>query len=127
MLLLEFAKPLLQLTICKEYLMARKTTTGTGIPRKKKALATSQAVVVEAVKAQAPVEVHKKAPAAQTPAKKSTMNLDEEIRRRAYELFLQRNGAAGDPNHDWLIAEREVRSRHTGKEQLSAMAAAQGR
>ena len=107
--------------------MARKTTTGTGTPRKKKAAANSQPLAVEAVKALAPVEVPKKAPAAQTPAKKATMNLDEEIRRRAYELFLQRNGAAGDPNHDWLIAEREVRSRRTGKEQLSAMAAAQGR
>jgi Protein of unknown function (DUF2934) len=127
MLLLEFVKPLLQLTICKEYLMARKTTTGTGTPRKKKAVAASQPIVAEEIKAQAPVEVPKKVAAAQAPAKKAFVSLDEEIRRRAYELFLQRNGAAGDPNHDWLIAEREVRARHTGKEQTSAMAAAQGR
>jgi hypothetical protein len=39
-------------------------------------------------------------------------NLDEEIRRRAYELYLQRNGKAGDPNRDWFVAEREVRARH---------------
>ncbi len=39
-------------------------------------------------------------------------NLDEEIRRRAYELFVQRNGAAGDPNRDWLVAESEVKARH---------------
>jgi hypothetical protein len=39
-------------------------------------------------------------------------NLDEEIRRRAYELFLQRNGNGGDPNRDWLAAENEVKARH---------------
>lgn len=39
-------------------------------------------------------------------------NLDEEIRRRAYELYLQRNGKAGDPNRDWFLAESEVRARH---------------
>lgn len=52
-------------------------------------------------------------------------NLDEEIRRRAYELFLERNGAAGDPNADWLIAEREIRARFAGKD--AALAATQGR
>lgn len=39
-------------------------------------------------------------------------NLDEEIRHRAYELYLQRNGQGGDENGDWLSAEREVRARH---------------
>jgi hypothetical protein len=38
--------------------------------------------------------------------------LDEEIRHRAYELYLQRNGQAGDPVKDWFVAEREVRARH---------------
>jgi hypothetical protein len=43
--------------------------------------------------------------------------IEDEIRRRAYEIYLQRakNGqSAGDQNQDWLIAEREVRSRFTG-------------
>lgn len=39
-------------------------------------------------------------------------NMDEEIRNRAYELYLERHGQAGDPNRDWLVAEREVRARH---------------
>ena len=52
------------------------------------------------------------------------VNLDEEIRRRAYELFLERKGAAGDPTADWFIAEHEVRARHAGKD--SAFAARQG-
>jgi len=54
----------------------------------------------------------------------SNVNLDEEIRRRAYELFLERKGAAGDPTADWFVAEHEVRARHAGKE--SAFAARQG-
>ena len=49
-------------------------------------------------------------------AKLVSVNLEEEIRRRAYELYLQRRattgGANGDENQDWLIAEREIRSRH---------------
>jgi len=42
----------------------------------------------------------------------SSASLDEEIRRRAYELYLQRNGSNGDPVGDWFVAEREVRARH---------------
>lgn len=34
-----------------------------------------------------------------------------EIRRRAYEIYLNRNGAPGDPVADWLQAERELRAR----------------
>jgi hypothetical protein len=32
----------------------------------------------------------------------------EEIRRRAYEIYLERNGLAGDALDDWLRAEREL-------------------
>jgi hypothetical protein len=32
----------------------------------------------------------------------------EEIRRRAYEIYLERNGHAGDELDDWLRAEREL-------------------
>jgi DUF2934 family protein len=38
--------------------------------------------------------------------------LEDEIRRRAYEIYLSRNGSPGDESQDWLIAEREVRARH---------------
>jgi hypothetical protein len=41
--------------------------------------------------------------------------VEEEIRRRAYELYLERRATAGDAdgneNQDWLIAEREILSR----------------
>ena len=33
------------------------------------------------------------------------------IRRRAYEIYLERGGVRGDPLADWIRAEREVRSR----------------
>lgn len=48
-------------------------------------------------------------------------NLDEEIRRRAYQLYLERKGAPGDPAADWIVAEREVRVRHARQD--SALAA----
>jgi hypothetical protein len=38
-------------------------------------------------------------------------NLDEEIRRRAYELYLARGGRPGNPHEDWLRAEQQVRQR----------------
>lgn len=51
-------------------------------------------------------------------------DLEEKIRQRAYELYLERhaNGHArsGDPHQDWLDAEREVRSRASGRERKLA-------
>ena len=32
----------------------------------------------------------------------------EEIKRRAYEIYLERNGLPGDALDDWLRAEREL-------------------
>jgi hypothetical protein len=54
------------------------------------------------------------APALAAEAKKNVfpINLDDEIRRRAYELFEQRNGAAGSEQEDWLRAESEVLARY---------------
>lgn len=73
-----------------------------------------------------PINVAPKPPAKKTPAGANLdhVNLDEEIRRRAYELFVERKGVAGDPAADWFVAEREVRARYAGKE--SAFAARQG-
>ena len=34
---------------------------------------------------------------------------EERIRLRAYELFLERSGAAGDAVSDWVRAESEIR------------------
>lgn len=40
------------------------------------------------------------------------INLEDEIRRRAYELFLQRGTAPGSEAEDWLTAEREIMQRY---------------
>lgn len=33
---------------------------------------------------------------------------EEQIRVRAYQFYLERGGAAGDPVADWIRAEREL-------------------
>jgi len=40
------------------------------------------------------------------------INLEDEIRRRAFELYQQRGSASGSEAEDWLTAEREVRQRY---------------
>jgi hypothetical protein len=40
------------------------------------------------------------------------INLEDEIRRRAYELYEQRNGSTGSEQEDWLRAETEVLARY---------------
>jgi hypothetical protein len=59
-----------------------------------------------------------------TPNGAVSADLEEEIRHRAYELYLQRRAdgreAAGDPHQDWLTAEREILSRRTSRERKSA-------
>ena len=46
-----------------------------------------------------------------TPVKTSTVNLEEEIRRRAYELYELRGREHGFAEEDWERAEREVLDR----------------
>ena len=104
--------------------MPRKTI-GSSTPRKRKNGASAEAAAIQPLPVEVAPEVHENFTIADM--KESTVNLDEEIRRRAYELYLQRNGAAGDPNRDWFIAEREVRSRYAGHQSGHAFAASQGR
>jgi len=51
----------------------------------------------------------------------SAIDLEAEIRRRAYELYLMRGCTPGQENDDWFVAEREIRARYN---QLSARASA---
>jgi hypothetical protein len=39
------------------------------------------------------------------------MPSEEDIRRRAYELYLTRSGGIGDAEGDWYLAERELTQR----------------
>jgi hypothetical protein len=40
------------------------------------------------------------------------INIEDEIRRRAYEIFQQRGQAPGNEAEDWFAAEREVMQRY---------------
>jgi len=106
--------------------MARKTTGSSTTARSKKAASSIQPAAVQV----AP-ELGKEVPqngksANATPGKPVAFNLEEEIRRRAYELYLQRRATAGDANgnrdkdQDWLVAEREILARHSSHEQHTA-------
>jgi hypothetical protein len=35
---------------------------------------------------------------------------DEQIRERAFQVYLRRNGGPGDAHSDWIQAERELRT-----------------
>ncbi len=124
MSLIHYARPFLDLGICKEYCMARKTTGSSTTTRSKKAASSIQPAA-----AQAMPEVGKPLPQNGKSAnamrdKAVPSNLEEEIRRRAYELYLQRRATAGDANgnkdQDWLVAEREILARHGSHEQHTA-------
>jgi len=101
--------------------MARKTTTPTTTIRSKK---TGDSVPSAAV--QGALEVRKDARKDGKPSNVVSINLEEEIRSRAYELYLERRATAGgengngDENQDWLIAEREIRSRRGSQERHTA-------
>ena len=44
--------------------------------------------------------------------KASPVDVESEIRRRAYELYEQRGCLEGYEKEDWLVAEREVMARY---------------
>ena len=41
----------------------------------------------------------------------AVMMSEEQVRARAYELYLQRNGDLGTPEEDWFRAEAELRGK----------------
>ena len=51
-------------------------------------------------------------------------DVETEIRRRAYERFLARDGGPGDAVDDWCCAEREVREQRAQRAQQPEPAAA---
>jgi len=103
--------------------MARKTT-GIATTNRNKKTATLVQPAAEQVAPEVLKEVRKNGkPVSVTPVNRP-VNLEEEIRRRAYELYLQRRatagGANGDQNQDWLVAEREILSLQGSQEQHTA-------
>ncbi len=67
----------------------------------------------ETVPVQAAPEVRKLSVVKGEPRKNIVpINIEDEIRRRAYEIYLQRGPASGGEAEDWLTAEREVLQRY---------------
>ncbi len=114
--------------------MARKTTGSSSTPRGKKSAASIQPPVMQVApevvtdvpkNGKSAIKIQDKFGASNSVPSNLNLNLEEAIRRRAYELYLERRATAGgengygDENQDWLMAEREVRSR-LGEGQHSA-------
>jgi hypothetical protein len=58
-------------------------------------------------------ELRKKLEVVKTePRRVVPINIEDEIRRRAYELYQQRGATPGNEREDWLAAEREVKQRY---------------
>jgi len=54
---------------------------------------------------------------ARRPKKKATSQIElqnflDEVRKRAYEIFLQRGAAYGNDLDDWLKAEKEIKQKY---------------
>jgi hypothetical protein len=102
--------------------MARKTT-GNTTTRSKKTVTDVAPATMEMASDARKESPKKRKNATQVVPNVVSADLEQEIRHRAYELYLQRatsGGAHGDENQDWLVAEREVLSRQGGHEQHSA-------
>jgi len=41
-------------------------------------------------------------------------SLEEQIRVRAYQLYLERGGSGGSPEQDWFRAQQEIHGRRSG-------------
>jgi hypothetical protein len=102
MRLVHHFKPLLELGSCKEYSMSRKNTEKGTSNRSKK-----PAAIAPTPGTPVPTEVRRKV---------VPINLEDEIRRRAYEIYVERGRTPGDEHEDWLAAEREIRARYTHPE-----------
>ncbi len=60
--------------------------------------------------AKARTKTTKSKPAPAMAAKPTLSDVQEAIRLRAYEIYLQRAGQPGNPHEDWAVAEREIRN-----------------
>jgi DUF2934 family protein len=115
---------LLNLGTCKEYpIMARAKT-----PRNNAGNTNGQTVAPPVSTAPPETvseirEVRKTAPDARTIDGRNNIvpiNLEDEIRRRAYELWEQHGHEPGRDNEHWLLAEREILARYHAQRQQSA-------
>jgi len=61
------------------------------------------------------IEAPARAPRKTRAGNTDTAPTSDEIQLRAYQLYLERKGAPGDPLDDWVRAEHELRARNGSK------------
>jgi hypothetical protein len=95
----------------------RKVIAKKGVTKKSTATPEPEAVATQAASAAPTVKARAKAVVKSQPktkAKSMQVSIEDVIRLRAYEIYLQRGATPGDPHEDWDVAEREVRA-HFGE------------
>src|SRR5947209_15728826 len=93
--------------------MASKTTGNrtTGAPRKSTGPKGAKKTGPQPIPINSGLASHESA-VENAPATQAYPGIEEEIRRRAYELYEQRGRHGGSPEADWSRAETEVLSKH---------------
>jgi hypothetical protein len=108
----------LNLGICKEYSIMARPKSPTGSKQKETPTSNPKTGTAAPITAQAAAEAprpeSKKLGVVKTDSRANIVpiNLEEEVRRRAFELYQQRGCVAGYETQDWLTAEREVLQRY---------------
>jgi hypothetical protein len=118
---------LLNLGICKEYLFMAKKPRFRGNPTRSEENVSNTNPPTNEVMMNAPVRPGTlEAPGPKADEKRARtkktaaagngnaipINLEDEIRCRAYELYAERGFSSGHEHEDWLRAEREVKQRY---------------
>jgi len=78
--------------------MAKAKTPRTITPTNKQVLTMPEAGSLPQIRKSAPLAT-------------STIDLESQVRQRAYELYQERGCAPGHENDDWFQAEREIHNR----------------
>jgi Protein of unknown function (DUF2934) len=86
----------------------KETATPTPKKRTRKAAAPTNGNGIHAENGNGAVENSFTAAPEATPARQAAPSLEEQVRLRAYHLYLQRGGNGGSPEQDWLQAVEEI-------------------
>ena len=88
----------------------RKAIVKKGVTKKTVAQPEAQTAAMQA--APAMKKMSQTAPKTQprSRAKSLQISMEDAIRQRAYEIYLQRGSTPGNSREDWAVAEREVRA-----------------
>jgi|SRR5271157_2609076 len=86
----------------------KENATPTPKKRTRKVAATPKGNGIHAENGAGAVETSVTAAPEATPKKNVAPSLEEQIRIRAYHIYLQRGGYGGSPEQDWLRAKQEI-------------------